>query len=312
MERAMSNVEKLHGVVVPIGTPLANGNVVDEQGLRRLVQHLLNAGVHGLLVNGSMGGFAFLTDDEQVRAVSIVIDECAGTVPVTAGLGETSTSRAVRLARRLAVEGVHSLSVLAPFYFFATQANLISYFSDIAAAVDCPISIYDNPQVTKNPIHPETAAALRLRIPRIIGIKESNQDVANLQRLLFTFRNDPDFSILVGTEVLLVVGLQMGCDGFVGGLHNICPAIAVALYDAFQAGDLEEARRLQQQLIEVFEILQVGNIWGGFDEALRYLSICESATGSPYVNQLTAAEAVRVRDLLDLHVKPCLARGKAR
>jgi 4-hydroxy-tetrahydrodipicolinate synthase len=307
----MSDISKLRGVIVPVGTPLAAGDRVDEDGLRRLTRYLLNAGVHGILVNGSMGGFAFLTDDEQERSLSIVLDEVSGAIPVLAGLGETSTSRAVRRARKFAAAGVHSLSVLPPFYFMAAQEHLVKYFSEIAESVECPIFLYDNPSLTKNPIHPETVADLRRRVPTIVGIKESNQDCANLQKLLRVCQGDPPFSILIGSESLLVVALQMGCDGFVGGLHNICPALAVALYDAFVAGDLPRARELQQQLIDVAEIFRFGHIWGGFDEALRYLEICERATGAPYVTALTPDERASVQVILDRSVKPSLARVDA-
>jgi 4-hydroxy-tetrahydrodipicolinate synthase len=307
----MNDISKVRGVVVPIATPLEAGDRVDEAGLRRLTRHLVNAGVHGILVNGSMGGFAFLTDSEQERSISIVLDEVSGSIPVLAGLGETSTSRAVRRARTLAATGVHSLSVLAPFYFLAAQEHLVNYFTEIAESVECTIFLYDNPTLTKNPIHPETVAELRRRIPRIVGIKESDQDCANLQKVLLMSREDPRFSVLIGSESLLVVGLQMGCDGFVGGLHNVCPALAVALYDAFVAGDLQRARDLQQQLTEVAEIFRVGHIWGGFDEALRYLGICERATGAPYVTALTSDERARVRMILERSVKPALVRADA-
>ena len=145
---------KIRGVVPPVGTPLKQDDTVDEPGLRRLNRYLLSAGVNAIFANGSMGGFAFLTDEEQVRSVATTVSEVNGVVPVIGGIGETSTSRAVRMAKRIAAEGVTHLSVLPPLYFLATQENLISYFSDIAAAVDTPIFLYDNPVLTKNPIQP--------------------------------------------------------------------------------------------------------------------------------------------------------------
>ena len=105
-------------------------------------------------------------------------------------------------------------------------------------------------------------------------------------------RADDEFSILTGSEFLIVVGLQMGCRGFVGGLHNVCPHIAVELYNAFRAGDLETARQKQQALIETWQIFRHGAIWGAFDEALRWLGLCERATGAPYVTALTPEEQV--------------------
>src|SRR5215469_2238565 len=94
-------MRKVAGVVPPIGTPITQDNAVDERSLRRLTRYVLDAGVNGILANGTMGGFAFLTDDEQVRAGSIVVSEVNGAIPVMGGIGETSTSRAVRKARQI-------------------------------------------------------------------------------------------------------------------------------------------------------------------------------------------------------------------
>jgi 4-hydroxy-tetrahydrodipicolinate synthase len=298
---------KLHGVVPPIGTPLTHDDEVDVAGLKRLTNYLVEAGVHGILANGTMGGFAFLADDQQLRSVATTTGAVNGRIPVIGGVGETSTSRAVRMAKRIAAEGVDAISVLPPFYYYATQDHLIAYFSDIAAAVDVPVFLYDNPALTKNNIQPATIATLRSRIPHLMGIKVSNQDCVNLQTLIELMRSDEDFSILTGSEFLIVVGLQMGCSGFVGGLHNVCPQFAVELYNAFRAGDLETARQRQQSLIETWQIFKHGAIWGAFDEALRWLGMCERATGAPYTTALSAEEQSSVHAILEKHVRPCIA-----
>jgi 4-hydroxy-tetrahydrodipicolinate synthase len=303
---------QLRGVIPPIGTPLLEDDTVDVKGLRKLNRYLLGAGVNAIFSNGSMSGFAFLTEDEQIRSVATTVEEVNRAVPVMGGVGETSTSRAVRLARRIAAEGVDAISLLPPFYFLATQDHLIAFFSEVAAAVDVPVYLYDNPVLTKNPIQPATVVKLRERIPHLRGIKVSNSDYANLQTLIELFRHDDNFAVLTGHEFLILVGLQMGCDGFIGGVHNVCPHIASGLYQAFLRGDIETARQLQQDLIATWQIFRHGAIWGAFDEALRYLGICERATGAPYVTALTAEERTAVHQILDQHVKPYLtvaARG---
>jgi len=295
---------KLKGVVTPIATPLTSAEQIDEAGLRRLVRHLLSSGIRAILANGSMGGFAWLTDEDQIRAISIVVSEVNGAIPVIGGMGETGTRRAVEMAKRIAREGVDCLSALPPFYFLATQEHLVAYFSEIAAAVDLPVFLYDNPVLTKCNILPETVARLRQLVPTVVGIKESNQDSINLQELLHLMKGDPDFSVLTGSEFLILTHLQMGCDGCVGGLHNLCPHIAVGLYSAFQTGDLARARQLQRDLIEAWQVFRYGSIWGGFDEALRYLGICERATAAPYVTPLTEEESVKVRAIVDRYMRP--------
>ena len=298
---------KLHGVVPPIGTPLTPDDEVDVGGLKRLTGYLVEAGVHGILANGTMGGFAFLSDVQQLHSISTTVGAVNGRIPVIGGLGETSTARAVKMAKRIAAEGVDALSLLPPFYYLATQEHLIAYFSDIAAAVDLPLFLYDNPVMTKNHIEPATIATLRSRTPHLVGIKVSNQDYANLQALVELMRADARFSILTGSEFLIVVALQMGCHGFVGGLHNICPHMAVELYNAFVTGDLQTARLKQQELIETWQIFKHGAIWGAFDEALRWLGICERATAAPYTTALSAEEQAAVHAILEKHVRPYTA-----
>ena len=254
-----------------------------------------------------MGGFAFLRDEEQLRSIATTVETVNGRIPVIGGLGDTSTSRAVSRAKEIQRLGVDAISILPPFYFYATQQHLIKYFSDIAAAVSVPIYLYDNPVLTKNNIHPETIAELRSQIPHLHGVKVSNQDCANLQTLIDLMRGDSEFSILTGSEFLIVVGLQMGCAGCVGGLHNICPQIAVDLYKAYQAGDLALARQKQQDLVAAWQIFRYGSIWGAFDEALRWLGICERATGEPYTTVVTEAERIAIAEILAKHVRPSMA-----
>lgn len=297
---------KLHGVIPPIATPLTDGTRVDEAGLRKLNRYLLDAGVNAIFSNGSMGGFAFLEDDEQVRSVGITVSEVNRKVPVMGGVGETSTSRAVKLAKRIAAEGVDYLSLLPPFYYLANQDHLIAYFSEIAAAVDIPVVVYENPVLTKNSIQPETIAKLQTTIPRLAGVKISNADQAYVQTVLTLMKDVPGFSVVTGHEFLLLVGLQMGCAGYVGGVHNLCPHLAVALYRAFQNGDIAEAARYQQELIATWQVFKYGSIWGGFDEALRYLGICQSATGHPYVSPVSEEDRRAVHAILDAQVKPYL------
>ena len=253
----MTDISKVRGVVVPIATPLEAGDRVDEAGLRRLTRYVVNAGVHGILVNGSMGGFAFLTDGEQERSISIVLDEVSGAIPVLAGLGETSTSRAVRRARKFASAGVHSLSVLAPFYFFAAQEHLVKYLQrdrGVCGVPDIPLRQPDAHQESHSSRDGRRVATARPDDRR--ASRRATRTAPTFRSCCGCSREDPRFSILIGSESLLVVALQMGCDGFVGGLHNICPALAVAFYDAFVAGDLQRARDLQQQLVDAAEIFR--------------------------------------------------------
>jgi dihydrodipicolinate synthase/N-acetylneuraminate lyase len=298
---------KLAGVIPALATPLSGEDDVDERGLRRLVRYILGAGVHGILVNGSMGCFSLLTDEEQLRAISIVVSEVNGAVPVLAGLGETGTRRALDKAEQIARTGTDYVAALLPFYMRPNQQQLFSYYSDIALAKILPVLVYDNPIHTKCNVQPETIARLCESHSNIVGVKESDPDCANLQELIHLMSTFSRFSVLTGSETLMLVGLQMGCDGAVGGLYNICPHMAVAAHEAFRQGDLGRALQLQRTMIDIAKVFQYGAIWGGFDEAMQYLGLYIRSSRAPYSTSLTEQETFQVRHILDEHLRPHLA-----
>jgi 4-hydroxy-tetrahydrodipicolinate synthase len=295
----------LNGVIPSIATPLTDDGGVDERSLRRLVRHLLRAGVHGIFANGTMGGFTFLNNDDQVRAISIIADEVGDVVPVIGNVAETSTRRALHLFRDVANCGVRCVSFLTPFYLRADQSHLISFYTEVAAACELPVFLYDNPALTKNEITPETVVALTTNVQRIIGMKESTPDDSKLKKLVDLSRKAAQsFSVFSGNERLMLRGLELGCAGSIGGLYNICPSLAVALYTNYGDGNLDTARKLQCDLNQVWGLFEYGNVWGGFDEALRYLGLAERVSGSPYVSKLTPAEAEQIHVILDRFVRP--------
>ncbi|GBC76871.1 putative 2-keto-3-deoxy-galactonate aldolase YagE [bacterium HR08] len=272
---------KLRGIIPPIATPLLPDERVDERGLRRLVRYLLDAGVHGIFVNGSMGGFALLADREQVRAVEIVVEEVNGRVPVIAGAAETGTRRVIAKAREIERAGADFLSVLPPYYFRLTQESALRFFQEVARAVDRPLFIYNNPTLVGFSL--EVATVLELsHEPTIVGIKESDPTCDRWRRLLEAFRHREDFTILLGTEVLMPIALLLGADGIVGGLHNVAPRLAVELYEAARAGEYARALALQERLAQLWRIFEFGEIWGGLEAALQFLGLCEKVTASPY------------------------------
>lgn len=299
IERATKG--KVSGIVPPIGTPLTSDERVDEKGLRKLVNHLLDNGVHGLAVNTTMGGFALMRDDEQIRAVEIVVDEVRGRVPILAGASDTGTRRVIEKAKTLAALKPTFLIILPPYYFLLNVESARRFYREIADAITHPLFIYDNPYLTKYRMPLDLMFEL-CEIPHYVGIKETDQDVDRWQSLVHHFKGDPNFTILIGTEFLVRVALTMGVDSVMGGLHNITPRLAVDLYNAVKTGDLEKAQQLQMRLIDIFQILKQEDVWGGFEAGLRSLGICEKVTASPYSSLSTAGQA-KVEEILKRYLQ---------
>lgn len=287
---------KLKGMVPPIGTPLNADETVDEKGLRKLVNHLIDGGVDGIFVNGSMGCFALLTDAEQIRAIEIVADEVNGRVPVVAGISDTGTKRVIEKTKIIEKCKVDYLTAVVPYFFRLTQQQGKRFFQEVANAAQKPVLIYNNPYLT--PLDFEVSTLLELsEEPNIVGLKDSNQDFNRLTGLFEAFRGKEDFTIMLGTELLIPQGLMMGADGAIGGAHNIAPKFASELYQAHLAGDYETAFARSRDLAKICNIFQYGSIWGGFEAALQLLGICVKSVFEPY-SKATAEEKEKVREIL--------------
>lgn len=283
-------------MVPPIGTPLNADETVDEKGLRKLVNHLIDGGVDGVFVNGSMGCFALLTDAEQFRAIEIVADEVNGRVPVVAGISDTGTKRVIEKTKIIEKFKVDYLTAVVPYFFRLTQQQGKRFFQEVSNAAQKPVLIYNNPYLT--PLDFEVGTLLELaEEPNIVGLKDSNQDFNRLIGVFEAFRGKEDFTIMLGTELLIPQGLMMGADGAIGGAHNISPKFAAELYAAHLAGDYETAFARSQDLAKICNIFQYGAIWGGFEAALQLLGICEKSVFEPY-QKASAEDKEKVREIL--------------
>jgi 4-hydroxy-tetrahydrodipicolinate synthase len=293
----MTTMSKPKGIIPPIGMPLTTDERIDENGLRRLVRYLLDSGVHGIFVNSSMGGFALLKDREQFCATEIVVDEVRGRVPIMAGASDTGTARVIEKAKQMQRFGVDYLTILPPYYFLLSQNSALAFYRNVSQAVEKPVIVYDNPTLVGSRLTLDTLIELSNE-SNIIGIKESYQDCNHWFQLLSRLRHKPNFSVLLGTEFLIPVGLLMGADGIIGGLHNIAPRLAVDAYQAVQKGETDKALELSQKLCMLAKIFDYGEIWGGFEAALQYLKICEKITAEPYFAP-SSEEKSKVNTLLD-------------
>jgi 4-hydroxy-tetrahydrodipicolinate synthase len=290
-------MKKFRGIVVPLGTPLDKKERVDEKGMRKLVNHVLGGGVQGVFVAGAMGAFDLLAGKEKLRAIEIVVDEVGGRVPVMAGASDTSLKEVIEKTKAAKKLGANAVSILPSYFSTLGQKEIIRFYSQIAKEVDIPIFIYNNPVRTGVSIEVETVIELS-KVKGIVGIKDSSQDAFRWQRLIRHFRNSKNFTIFLGTEFLVTLGLIMGADGVIAGLHNVVPQIAVDLYNAVKAGKVEKAYELQDKLIELWDIFKYGNIWGGFEVALQVLGICDKVTAEPFLPIFKEKERKAVESIL--------------
>ena len=142
---------ELGGVIPAIPTPFtADGRDVDEAALRRVVRHVLDGGVHGIMTTGGTGEFPHLSREERRLVSEVVVSETAGAVPIYAGTAACSTWEALALTADAAAVGADAAILVPPFYFGIPDESLHGFFADVAAAGTLPIVVYNNPLYTGN------------------------------------------------------------------------------------------------------------------------------------------------------------------
>lgn len=288
---------KLCGIVPPIVTPLHDDETVHEEQLRRVTDHLLNAGVHAIFVNGSMGAFNLLADKEQYRAISIVVDQVDGRVPVMAGVSDTATRLVIEKAHKAKELGANYLSVLPPYYGKFSRPQLVRFYQEIVRSVGLPVLAYNNPWTTLSNIDAITLLELADE-PNFAGTKDSCNNAIQYQAIIRQLGGRPDFSILLGTTHLTSFGLFLGADGIIEGLHHLKPEWAVGIWNAAQAGDWEAVRDYQLKLESLIPFALHGEVWGAIELALQELGLCDKITAHPFVPMSDPDEIATVQGLV--------------
>jgi len=243
--------EQFQGVFPYLVSPVdRQGNVMAEV-LGRLVDHLIRAGVHGLTPLGSTGEFAYLNWQQRRRVVEVVLEATAGRVPVVAGVAATTTAEAVRQAREFEQLGVDGILAIMEAYFHVPDSGVIRYFSEIARAVSCPLTLYTNPNFQRVDL---TIAAIEklAQIPNIKYVKDAS---SNTGRLLSIINRVGDhMKVFSASAHIPVCVLLIGGVGWMAGPACIIPTQSVRLYDLAMNGKWQEAMVLQRELWTINQV----------------------------------------------------------
>ncbi|MFF9049120.1 dihydrodipicolinate synthase family protein [Streptomyces parvulus] len=294
----------LRGVIPPVITPLTPAGDVDTGSLRRLAEHLVGAGVHGLFLLGSSGEAAYLTDAQRLTALEAAVDAAAGRVPVLAGVIDTTTARVLDRAADAVRAGADALVATAPFYTRTHPVEVAGHFRRIREGAGLPLFAYDIPVAVHTKLPRDVVLELAAD-GTLAGLKDSSGDEGSLRRLLVELRaRTTDFSVLTGSELTVDGALLAGADGVVPGLGNVDAHGYVRLYEEARAGDWATARAEQDRLAALFALTDAGDpalmgasssALGAFKAAARLLGLIDcAATAAPQV-PLDEAAVARVR-----------------
>ncbi len=266
----MPTQPRITGILTPNITPVDSRGNVDEDTLRGYVDWLIDHGVDGLYPNGSTGEFVRFTAEERRRIVGIVVDQTRGRVPVLAGAAEANAKETIEACNAYGDVGVRAVAIVAPFYYRLSSEGVYAYFREIARTVRVDVTLYNIP-LFASPIDVDTVVRLASEFPRIVGLKDSSGDLPNMMRMIAAIRPmRQDFTFLTGWDPALAPMLIAGADGGTNATSGVVPELTRGLHRAVLAGKIDEAMRLQYQLLPLFDaMISLGEFPEGFRAGAR-------------------------------------------
>jgi 4-hydroxy-tetrahydrodipicolinate synthase len=235
------------GSIVAIVTPFING-AVDEEKLRELVEFQIENGTDAIVPCGTTGESSTLSYEEHDRVIKIVVEQVKKRVPVIAGTGSNSTHEAIEITGHAKELGADGALLVTPYYNKPSQQGLYLHYKAIADAVALPQVLYNVPGRTSVNLLPETVARLAVH-PNIVAIKEATGSLQQASEVLALCGEN--ITVLSGDDFITLPMMACGAKGVISVTANIMPKEVAALVDAFNAGNLEEAKRLHLYLLKI-------------------------------------------------------------
>ena len=276
----------LSGIIPPLVTPLLDDDVLDVEGLNRLIEHLIAGGVHALFVLGTTGEAQSLSYKLRVEMIKNTCRITKGRLPVLVCISDTSIVESVNLARIAADNGADAVVSAPPYYFAAGQPELIEFYENLTPQLPLPLFLYNMPTHTKVNFAPATIQRIAAD-PRVIGFKDSSANAVYFQSVMYAMKERQDFSMLVGPEEIMAESVLLGAHGGVNGGANMFPELYVELYNAAKNTNLEELKRLQEKIMQIsatiYTVGQHGSSYlKGLKCALNLLGICSDYVAAPF------------------------------
>jgi 4-hydroxy-tetrahydrodipicolinate synthase len=283
----------IKGSLVALVTPFRDG-VLDEEGLRHMVQWHIAQGTHGIVPVGTTGESATLTEKEHCRVIELVVEEAAGRVPIVAGAGSNNTREAVFYNDAAQDLGATASLHVAGYYNRPSQEGLFRHFEAVHESSKIPIVIYNIPPRAVVDIEPETMARIAA-LSNVCGVKDATGDLTRpiLERLLIT----GEFSFLSGEDGSAVSYNAAGGNGCISVTANIAPALCSRMQAACAENDYATAADIQQRLMPLHMALFAEPSPAGVKYAASLLDLCSEQCRLPIVALSEDAQAA-IRDAM--------------
>jgi len=287
------------GIYPAITTQFTPDGKLDIKMYRKNLQAQLDAGIHGVVLGGSLGEASTLEKDEKFILLNETLELTADKIPVIVNIAERKTTDAIKTAEDAQKNGASGLMMLPPMQYKADDRETVIYFKDVANSTDLPILVYNNPVDYGIEITLDMFEQL-IECENIQAVKESTRDLTNVTRMINRFGDR--IKILCGVDTLAMEAILMGAVGWVGGLVNAFPEETVIIYELIQAGRLEEAKDLYRWFMPLLEL-------DIHPKLVQYIKMAEAAVniGSESVRKprltLVGEERSHIKKIIDDAIK---------
>lgn len=247
-------MKELRGIVVPFATPFSPDEEIDTERAKALIDALIEAGVHGLIILGDTGEFFALTPEERLRFTEATFEHIGGRLPVVVQPSAVTTREAIMYAEHARRLGADALMVLPPYYRSSPQNEVYAHYEAVARATDLPIICYCLPQAGAEVMTPEFIARLT-EIDNIRYVKDSTGILSRIREIRAACGDR--ISVFVGGDTIAYDGLAAGAVGSIWGAANFMPREAVRLFELVsERRDLVQARELWGRIFPICSFLE--------------------------------------------------------
>lgn len=290
---------------MPLITPLTAAGELDEAALDKLIDSMRAGGVEGVFVLGTTGEGVSVPRTWRLKLVQRAVERVQGKCLVYAGIGDTCLADAIAAGNQYLETGAAAVVAQPPVYFPLQPPDLKGWFPPLLDAMNGPVIIYNIPSTTRVSIPLELVASL-VGHPRLVGIKDSENDPKRQENLLRQFGGQKDFAIFVGVGALMFSGLKLGANGIVPSVGNLIPNVCHRLCETARHGDWAAAESHAGRMSAVAAIYQKGRTLGpslaALKAALHHRGLCGPHMLPP-LEALAPAEMETVRgEMKKLHL----------
>ena len=260
---------KWKGIMPAVTTKFLDNDKLDLKTFKINIEEQLSAGVHGIVLGGSLGESSTLDESEKKTLLNQTVEIVSGRIPVIMNIAASSTKKAIESAILAERNGASGLMILPPMKYKADNRETLEFFKKIAAKTSLEIMIYNNPVDYGIEVTLSMFEEL-MSIKNIVAVKESTRNISNITKMKAKFGDR--YKILDGVDTLALESLMMGADGWVAGLVCAFPKETVAIYELYKAGRTKEAIEIYRWFLPLLELDTTSKL-------VQNIKLAEVATG---------------------------------